>query len=597
MTVTTTTTYNELAGTAGVFAYAFTFRCDDSSWVKVYLDDALQAAGYSVALNADQEASPGGTVTFVTAPDGLDVRIQRETPKTQLTNYTAYDAFPAASHEAALDKIVATIQDEARDRANGDAASAALVSAEAVARAAADALIIASGAAPANVGIAPVTPTGSVNLDTVANWLARLDVDGGPIPVIATDSTAARTLAGRFVSPINVLDYGADPSEDSDPAVNDAAFAAAIAAASGATSVGGAVYVPRGYYNISEPIVLTGSTALFGDGLGSEINQTSATANCIEITGNPSNVWLSRLFLVSEEDPYQGPWEGSSTGAGVHISSATTVAIDHVWSNCFGTGFYLHDVTELRLTNCVADQCLGDGYYVTGLPGPTGNNSSVLLGCITANCRGHGFRIETTWDLALIGCSVTNTYSGTGTGPREDIPGGSGYFLEGASQIRLIGCSALSTWEHGFSIGETTSCDRISLVGCHVNFAAPHKTASAYDGFYIDNTTNLTMAACQFDGDIGASAFRYGRNVTANSSNFCSVGGTYSYDNVVGGTGVSQYEMNVLRAGVDQMRIKTAKTPATAAAAGTAGDICWDSGYVYVCTATNTWKRAALTTW
>lgn len=28
---------------------------------------------------------------------------------------------------------------------------------------------------------------------------------------------------------------------------------------------------------------------------------------------------------------------------------------------------------------------------------------------------------------------------------------------------------------------------------------------------------------------------------------------------------------------------------------GTAGQVCWDSGYIYVCTATNTWKRVALT--
>ena len=30
---------------------------------------------------------------------------------------------------------------------------------------------------------------------------------------------------------------------------------------------------------------------------------------------------------------------------------------------------------------------------------------------------------------------------------------------------------------------------------------------------------------------------------------------------------------------------------------GTAGDIAWDSNYVYICTATNTWKRLALSTW
>ena len=41
----------------------------------------------------------------------------------------------------------------------------------------------------------------------------------------------------------------------------------------------------------------------------------------------------------------------------------------------------------------------------------------------------------------------------------------------------------------------------------------------------------------------------------------------------------------------------SSNAPATASSAGSAGDIRYDSGYVYVCIATNTWKRAALTTW
>jgi hypothetical protein len=45
------------------------------------------------------------------------------------------------------------------------------------------------------------------------------------------------------------------------------------------------------------------------------------------------------------------------------------------------------------------------------------------------------------------------------------------------------------------------------------------------------------------------------------------------------------------------LRIGTAKTPATAGAAGNAGEICWDADYLYVCIATNTWRRIAHATW
>jgi len=38
-------------------------------------------------------------------------------------------------------------------------------------------------------------------------------------------------------------------------------------------------------------------------------------------------------------------------------------------------------------------------------------------------------------------------------------------------------------------------------------------------------------------------------------------------------------------------------TPASATATGTTGTVVWDANYIYVCIETNTWKRAAITTW
>jgi len=47
----------------------------------------------------------------------------------------------------------------------------------------------------------------------------------------------------------------------------------------------------------------------------------------------------------------------------------------------------------------------------------------------------------------------------------------------------------------------------------------------------------------------------------------------------------------------DNLEILPTATPASAAAAGSAGQIVWDSGFIYICTATNTWKRVAVATW
>ena len=45
------------------------------------------------------------------------------------------------------------------------------------------------------------------------------------------------------------------------------------------------------------------------------------------------------------------------------------------------------------------------------------------------------------------------------------------------------------------------------------------------------------------------------------------------------------------------LKIASPTVPASATATGDAGDIAWDSDYIYVCVGTNTWKRSALSTW
>lgn len=45
------------------------------------------------------------------------------------------------------------------------------------------------------------------------------------------------------------------------------------------------------------------------------------------------------------------------------------------------------------------------------------------------------------------------------------------------------------------------------------------------------------------------------------------------------------------------IQLVSVSAPSSATATGTAGEIRWDASYIYVCTATNTWKRVAIATW
>ena len=48
---------------------------------------------------------------------------------------------------------------------------------------------------------------------------------------------------------------------------------------------------------------------------------------------------------------------------------------------------------------------------------------------------------------------------------------------------------------------------------------------------------------------------------------------------------------------LDSVKTTLRTAPVAATDEGTKGDLAVDSDYIYVCTATNTWKRAALTSW
>jgi hypothetical protein len=49
--------------------------------------------------------------------------------------------------------------------------------------------------------------------------------------------------------------------------------------------------------------------------------------------------------------------------------------------------------------------------------------------------------------------------------------------------------------------------------------------------------------------------------------------------------------------GGQNLRIRSSRTPASSSATGNVGEICWDANYIYVCTATNTWRRVAINAW
>ena len=82
-------------------------------------------------------------------------------------------------------------------------------------------------------------------------------------------------------------------------------------------------------------------------------------------------------------------------------------------------------------------------------------------------------------------------------------------------------------------------------------------------------------------------------------SDFAEFTGSAVLMDVAGGLTVQDggiASQGVIDATFGGLRIKSG-TPSSATATGTAGTIQYDSNYIYVCVATNTWKRVAISTW
>lgn len=108
MTVQTNTNSIAYVGNGSTVHFDYDFLILDASHLKVYFGDVLQTSGYVVSGVLSQT---GGTVAFAVAPpNGTAITLTRSVPFLQLTDYQPYDAFPAESHERALDLLTMQTQ-------------------------------------------------------------------------------------------------------------------------------------------------------------------------------------------------------------------------------------------------------------------------------------------------------------------------------------------------------------------------------------------------------------------------------------------------------------------------------------------------------
>lgn len=204
MTVTANDSRDQHNGNGATTVFAYTFKILDQTHIQVILTDTngnnttkTITTHYTVSGVGN---SGGGNITMLTAPaSGEKLTFLRNVPLSQETDYTEGGAFPAESHETALDKLTMIAQQISE------------VNSRTVTLSASANLSVVSTALP--------TPTASKILAWNASATAIENIDNYITTTTASQASAAQINAGsdsiKYIAPdaLNDSNYGLVPIE------------------------------------------------------------------------------------------------------------------------------------------------------------------------------------------------------------------------------------------------------------------------------------------------------------------------------------------------------------------------------------------------
>jgi hypothetical protein len=361
----------------------------------------------------------------------------------------------------------------------------------------------------------------------------------------------------------------------------------------GSTSVSGTtVQGASGTFTSLTGTTIQGTTATYTTGSFTSLTGTTTTGTTANFVSGVFSTRVSGTTVIA------------TTGTFTSLTGTTTQGTTATYT----TGSF----TSLTGTTTTGTTSSFTSGVFTTLSGATATFTSGIIASGTAAAP----------SLAILGDLNTGIFS-PGANQLAVATNGVGRLFVDASGHVGVGTSSISTLLH-LSGSSTSSLIRIESTSVG---------ASSFNGAGAgldliggnSNTSAKYMPAIKFgsaDSDFTTTTPKYGASITAEASE------NYNSDTSGGmhlafwtspnspGTGSGLQERlridsggrllvgtssdsggALLQVNGDRIRVGTAKTPATSGATGTTGEIAWDADYIYVCTATNTWKRSAIATW
>jgi len=320
-------------------------------------------------------------------------------------------------------------------------------------------------------------------------------------------------------------------------------------------------------------------------------------AGTAQVTGFKMPTSASDGYVLTSDASGVGTWQatGGIGGSGTanyvtKFTASTTLGNSAIYetSGYVGIGTASPEFT-LSLINdggIIAKGTFGAGVTLT----TSGAGTRFIWYPRKAAVRG-GFVSTNEWDDANIGYySAAFGRSNKASGSYSNVSGGS-YNLATNSYTTVSGGGH-----------NTASGNDATVGGGMVNTASGY--AATIPGGYADTAAGDYSFASGYKVNItsdGDYTFAFGRNFTTSTPN--AVIFHNSVDPIKVGIGTTS-PTGTFDVNGDDIRIRSSQTPASASADGYTGEIAWDSDYIYICVSgdgpggsTDSWKRAALSTW
>lgn len=490
--------------------YAFAFKVLDATTLVVTVADEndlnsqvlVNGVDYTVTLNADQDASPGGEISYAGLPVGHRLVITSDTDSSQPTAISNLGAFHANVLEGALDRIVILHQQqqEQLDRCVKAPVTSEQDPTTLLDNAVTSASNYATAAAASAAAAALIPgPSGSANVGFLQSGAGAV----------------ARTALAKMREAVSVADFGAV----GDGVTDDRA---AIQAALDAAGDGQRVYFPgAGPYLVGATgLLVTGKSGLELTGRAT-IKFGGVSANSAYTLGP-----VGLLFDACTRSGVSGlRFDGNAQGQGaVGFKNCTDCFIDacEVYA-CATTDGQIVSAgsTRTRISNNTVRDSTGAtrGIWI-------GNLSALEM---DADCLISGNRVygndATGIVVTSVGGAVSDNYSCDNNGSGINFPGANGY---SAKRITCTGNTCNGNAFHGFQsdVAYTSDAD----LSQDIVIAGNVCNGNDGSGIYTVNCRGWTISGntCT-DNNADATASASGIQADDRSYDLC-ITGNYCYD-------------------------------------------------------------------